>query len=122
MALLIDTDHLPAMLTVGEMTDEEFARMCGEHSDLSFELTADGELIVMPPNYSITGNEISALVCSCCSGPMLMGAASPAIPQPASGWRMVRADHRMRHGLSTSEWTNCRRKIRNDSGSCVPNL
>jgi Uma2 family endonuclease len=55
MALLIDTDHLPAMLTVGPMTDEEFAEMCGEHSDLSFELTADGELIIMPPNYSITG-------------------------------------------------------------------
>ena len=55
MALLIDTDHLPAMLTVGEMTDEEFARMCGEHSDLSFELTADGDLIIMPPHHSITG-------------------------------------------------------------------
>ena len=55
MALLIDTDHLPAMLTVGPMTDEEFAEMCSAHSDLSFEWTADGELVIMPPNYSITG-------------------------------------------------------------------
>jgi len=59
--LIIDTDHLPAMLTVGPMTDEEFAEMCGEHADLSFELTADGELIVMPPNYSITGARNNAI-------------------------------------------------------------
>ena len=37
------------------MTDEEFAEFCSEHPDLFFETTADGEMIVMPPNYSLTG-------------------------------------------------------------------
>jgi len=52
--LLVD-DYLPAILTVHPMTDEEFAEFCSEHPDLFFEMTADGELIVMPPNYSLTG-------------------------------------------------------------------
>jgi Uma2 family endonuclease len=37
------------------MTDEEFAEFCSEHPDLFFETTAEGELIVMPPPYSLTG-------------------------------------------------------------------
>ncbi|MBI4903759.1 MAG: Uma2 family endonuclease [Acidobacteria bacterium] len=45
------------------MTDDEFAGFCAEHSDLEFETTAEGELIVMPPTFTLTGvrnNEISA--------------------------------------------------------------
>ena len=37
------------------MTDEEFAEFCGEHPDLFFEMTSEGELIVMPPTYTLTG-------------------------------------------------------------------
>jgi hypothetical protein len=37
------------------MTDEVFARFCAEHPDLDFEMTAEGELIVLPPPYSVTG-------------------------------------------------------------------
>jgi Uma2 family endonuclease len=37
------------------MTDEAFAQFCAEHPDLNFEMTAQGELIVLPPPYSITG-------------------------------------------------------------------
>lgn len=37
------------------MTDEEFAAFCSEHPDLFFEMTAAGELIVMPPSYTLTG-------------------------------------------------------------------
>lgn len=55
MAFLVDEAYLPAVLTVGPMTDEEFARFCAEHPDLSFEVTAEGELIVMPPTYTLTG-------------------------------------------------------------------
>jgi Uma2 family endonuclease len=63
MAFLVDEAYLPATLTVGPMTDEAFAELVAEHPDLSFELTAIGELIIMPPNYTLTGarnNEISA--------------------------------------------------------------
>lgn len=37
------------------MTDEEFADFCAQHPDLFFEMTADGELIVMPPTKTLTG-------------------------------------------------------------------
>lgn len=37
------------------MTDEEFDAFCAEHPDLNFEMTAQGEIIVMPPRYSLIG-------------------------------------------------------------------
>ena len=37
------------------MTDEEFAGICAEHPELFFEMSAEGELIVTPPRYSLTG-------------------------------------------------------------------
>ena len=55
MALVIDEAFLPATLTSQPMTDERFAGFCSEHPDLSFEMTADGVIVVMPPNYSLTG-------------------------------------------------------------------
>ena len=55
MAFVIEETWLPATLTVPPMTDEQFAAFCAEHPDLFFEMTADGVLIVMPPNYTLTG-------------------------------------------------------------------
>jgi len=55
MAFTIKDAWLPATLTAAPMTDEEFAALVAEHPDLSFEMSADGELIVMPPNYTKTG-------------------------------------------------------------------
>ena len=55
MAFVIDDAFLPATLTAHPMSDEEFAGLCAEHPDLFFEMTAEGELIVMPPAYSLTG-------------------------------------------------------------------
>jgi len=37
------------------MTDQQFADFCAEHPDLFFEMTAEGEIVVMPPNFSLTG-------------------------------------------------------------------
>ena len=53
MTLMIDREHLPAMLTCSPMTDAEFMSLCEEHPDLRFEMTADGEIIIMPPTFSI---------------------------------------------------------------------
>ena len=61
MAFLIDEAYLPATLTVGPMGDEQFAEFCSEHPDLFFEMTAEGELVVMPPNYSLTGTRNSEI-------------------------------------------------------------
>jgi Uma2 family endonuclease len=44
-----------AFLFDGPMTDEEFAAFCEEHPDHSFEVTADGELVVMPQTYTLDG-------------------------------------------------------------------
>ena len=55
MAFLINEAFLPATLTAHPMTDEEFAEFCAEHPDLFFEMTSEGELIVMPPTYTLTG-------------------------------------------------------------------
>ena len=55
MPFTIDEAFLPATLTAPPMTDQQFADFCAEHPDLFFEMTAGGEIIVMPPNFSITG-------------------------------------------------------------------
>lgn len=55
MAFAIDPAYLPAILTADPMTDEQFAELCSEHSDLNFEVTEEGDLIVMAPTYSFMG-------------------------------------------------------------------
>lgn len=55
MAFVIDEAHLPAVLTVGPMSDEAFAQLCAEHPDLNLEMSAHGELIIMPLTYTWTG-------------------------------------------------------------------
>jgi Uma2 family endonuclease len=52
MAFLVDEAYLPAILTVGSMTDQAFAQLCAEHPDLNLEMSAHGELIVMPQTYT----------------------------------------------------------------------
>jgi len=60
--MLLVEDYLPAILTAHPMADEEFATLCSQHPDLFFEMTAEGELIVMPPNYSLTGARHRAIL------------------------------------------------------------
>jgi Uma2 family endonuclease len=55
MPFLIDDANLPATLTARPMTDEEFSAFCADYPDLNFEMTAEGELIVMAPTHSDTG-------------------------------------------------------------------
>jgi Uma2 family endonuclease len=55
MPFVINDANLPATLTAQPMIDEAFAAFCAEHSDLHFETTADGQIIVMPPTHSETG-------------------------------------------------------------------
>jgi Uma2 family endonuclease len=55
MSFAIDDAYLPATLNCHPMTDEEFMAFCQEHPDLNFEMTAEGELIVMAPTHPLTG-------------------------------------------------------------------
>ena len=61
MAFVIDNEFLPATLTARPMSDEEFAGLCSEHPDLSFEMSSEGEIIVMAPTYSLTGRRNSRI-------------------------------------------------------------
>jgi len=37
------------------LTDDQFAELCSENSDVNFEMTAQGELLILSPTYSETG-------------------------------------------------------------------
>lgn len=55
MTLVIDEAYLPATLTASAMSDEEFVEFCAQYPDYFIEMTAEGEILIMPPNYSLTG-------------------------------------------------------------------
>lgn len=55
MTFVVDEAFLPAKLTAPEMSDEQFAEFCAQYPDYFIEMTADGEIVIMPPNYSLTG-------------------------------------------------------------------
>jgi len=61
-AFTIDEAFLPAILTAPPMTDDQFAELCSEHPDLFFEMSGEGELIVMPPNYTLTAYRHRAIL------------------------------------------------------------
>ncbi|MFE1745604.1 Uma2 family endonuclease [Coleofasciculus sp. H7-2] len=51
------TITLPSTLKLTiDLTDEQFFQLCQHNRDLRFERTASGELIIMPPTGSETGN------------------------------------------------------------------
>jgi Uma2 family endonuclease len=52
-----NTVSLPAALELNiDLTDEQFFQLCQNNRDLRFERTATGELIIMPPTGSETGD------------------------------------------------------------------
>lgn len=55
--------RLPFKLNVHEtkLTEEQFVRLCQENPDLQLELTARGELVIMPPTGSETGRRNNRL-------------------------------------------------------------
>ncbi|MDZ7995036.1 MAG: Uma2 family endonuclease [Nostoc sp. EfeVER01] len=51
------TTSLPSTLKLKiDLTDEQFFQMCQKNRDYRFERTASGELLIMPPTASETGN------------------------------------------------------------------
>jgi Uma2 family endonuclease len=61
-SLLIKTELMPltidlsSLMTQAKMTDEQFYAFCQTNQDLRIERVANGEVIVMPPAFSDTGN------------------------------------------------------------------
>ena len=58
----IDEALLPATLSAPSLSDEEFEALCADHPGLFFETTGEGDIIVMPPTYSLTGVRNSRIV------------------------------------------------------------
>ncbi|MGE0681192.1 MAG: Uma2 family endonuclease [Candidatus Binatia bacterium] len=56
--------HAPMKISVREakLTTEQFVRLCQENRDFRFELTAQQELVIMPPAGSETGRRNSKLI------------------------------------------------------------
>lgn len=56
--LLIQTEQIPLTVSLPamQMTDEQFYEFCLANPDLRIERTAKGEVIIMPPTFSDTGN------------------------------------------------------------------
>ncbi len=57
--LLIQTEQIPLIVSfpaLVQMTDVQFYEFCQANRDLRIERTAEGEVIIMPPAFSDTGN------------------------------------------------------------------
>ncbi len=50
MQITVDEANFPVKLTSGPMSDEEFLEFCADYPDYFVEMTAEGEIIIMPPN------------------------------------------------------------------------
>jgi Uma2 family endonuclease len=53
--VILNPSHVP-------MTDEEFVAFCQQYEDCFVECTATGEIFIMPPNYSKTGEQNAAII------------------------------------------------------------
>ena len=40
---------------IQQITDDQFTAFCADYPDLNFEMTAEGEIIVIAPTHSLTG-------------------------------------------------------------------
>ena len=58
MSMTVD---ISALMTLPKMSEEQFYEFCHRNPDLRIERTASGEVIVMPPAFSDTGNRNNKL-------------------------------------------------------------
>ena len=58
------TDYLPTVFDFSQsrLTDEQFESLCRNHPELNLEMSAEGELIIVPPTLPYTGEKNSDLI------------------------------------------------------------
>jgi Uma2 family endonuclease len=61
MSLVIEEAYLPATLTASLMTDDEFVEFCAQYPDYSIEMSAEGEILIMPPSDWLTSARIGKI-------------------------------------------------------------
>ncbi len=59
MSLVIEEACLPATLTASLMTDEEFVEFCARYPDYFIEMSAEGEILILPPSDWLTSARIN---------------------------------------------------------------
>ena len=135
MTFAIDDALLPAILTSHPMTDEQFTAFCAEHPELNFEMTAEGELIVMAPTHSDTGASNSniaiqlgiwakkdrrGIVCDSSTGFVLPNGARRS---PDASWTLKSRITELRANKRKSFWHLCPDfviELRSDSDRLKP--
>ena len=61
MSLVIEEDFLPATLTAPPMTDEEFLEFCLQYPDYFIEVSAEGDILIMPPGDFLTSAQVGEI-------------------------------------------------------------
>jgi Uma2 family endonuclease len=61
MSLVIEEAYLPATLTASLMTDEEFVEFCARYPDYFIEMSAEGDIFIMPPSDFFTSAQVGEI-------------------------------------------------------------
>src|SRR2546426_4484933 len=103
------------------MTDDEFVAFCQQYEDCSVECTAEGEIIIMPPSYSKTGEQNSEIIIQLGMWAKERRAGkSLRFERGFSFCPMAPAGRRTPPGFGGIGWRRCHGNSRNASTSCVP--
>jgi Uma2 family endonuclease len=119
MQIVIDEMYLPVTLTTGSMTDEEFVDLCTQYPDYFLELTADGEIVIAPPNYTLNGARNAAIgaqlrewsngkrrgTATNCTGGFRL--PSGALRAPDAAWTLKRRIHELSEESQRGFWHLC---------------
>jgi hypothetical protein len=101
--LLIQTESVPLTVNfpaIQSMTVEQFYEFCLVNRDLRIERTASGEVIIMSPAFSDTGNRNLRLLSNLGTGQNKMAQVKRLTPVQALPCRMEQPAPPMPHGLN----------------------
>ena len=101
--LLIQTESVPLTVNfpaIQSMTVEQFYEFCLVNRDLRIERTASGEVIIMSPAFSDTGNRNGKIALQLGTGQNKMAQVKHLTPVQALPCRMEQPDPPMPHGLN----------------------
>jgi Uma2 family endonuclease len=59
--MVIDEAYLPATLTAPPMSDDAFVQFCAQFPDYFIEMSAEGEILIMPPSDFLTSAQIGKI-------------------------------------------------------------
>jgi hypothetical protein len=102
------------------LTDDQFFRLCSDNRDLRIEMSARGELIIMLPPGSKTGQRNAIIVYCLMTGPGQMAPGSASVLTQDSRYRMAQNERPTQLGLSMTDGTAYPKTSRKSSLRFVP--